>query len=268
MKDSSKTFYNLFREFQTKEPIMGYFCGLYAAKLAIEQKNNEFIKPLMNDLEKMKQSVIGHPALSSDSKSFAYVLQFASRIFLSADDEDRSGLATTSTAQAFVTSSNLFMVLGLFKENLPSELSDRINYGRAKAAEIIKRQKEGSDVTPKAKSKNKEAPPSDNIPLDPTKNKIEKSSTEPIVKGPKLATAPSPSVSSSSANSSSSSTLPSYSGTFNPLSPNIATPIINMPALHRAEKYARQAVSALQFEDISTAKDQLEKALRELENMK
>jgi|SRR4051812_35509487 hypothetical protein len=59
----------------------------------------------------MKKSVVGHPALSSDSKSFAYVLQIASRIFLSADDEDRSGLATTSTAQAFVTYSSSITLL-------------------------------------------------------------------------------------------------------------------------------------------------------------
>jgi vacuolar protein sorting-associated protein VTA1 len=268
MKDTSLTFYNLFKEFREKEPIMGYFCGLYAAKLAIEHKNNEFIKALLSDLESMKQSIASHPALTNDSKSFAYVLQFASRIFLSADDEDRSGLATAATAQAFITASNLFTVLGLFKDKLPTELSDRINYGKIKAVEIVKKLKEVGDTTPKAKSKSPDTTLSNSKPISCPPPRIEKSPSEPSPRSPPVGgNTPIPSV-PVSPDQSSAAALPSFSGTFNPLSPNTATPIIDASVLNRAEKYARQAVSALQFEDVSTAKQQLERALSELNNMK
>ena len=233
------SFHHLFNELRAKEPAIAYFCGLYSAQLAIsgkEKRDSAQVELLLDDLSSMKPQLAQHPSLQSDSASFAFVLQFASRVFLTADDEERAGLSTVSTAQAFLKSAYLFEVLGLFKAELPKELTDRVKYAKQKAAEIMKRSKVEEKKSPTAPQ-----------PLSPTLKSTTPVNSTPSVKSP---------------------ALPSFTGAYTPgLEQPKTTAPKDVNALGKAEKHARQAVSAIQFEDIATAREELEKALQVLEKL-
>ncbi len=70
------------------------------------------------------------------------MLQFASKIFLAADNEDRSGHATKKTARLFLISSQFLEVIRVFGD-AGEEIEDRIKYAKWKATDIIKALNEG-----------------------------------------------------------------------------------------------------------------------------
>lgn len=244
----------------SQEPVMAYFCGLYACQLAIQDadvkaRHGAFIADSLDALDELKASLHGHPALQSDAASFAHALQQASRLFISADDEDKAGVASTSTVTAFATSAHFFQTCKLFKSPFPSELGERSRYARIRAIDIRRR----------LTSTTEQAPPADK--LSPQEAAM-KSPTYPKAITPAARSIASPVAKSSVEEQPKPApvVLPSFQGTLGERSSS-ATSVTSpneVQRLARAEKIARQAVSALQFEDAATARELLQKALDEL----
>lgn len=94
------------KELEQREPIMNYFCTYYAARMAIEsqpkaKESQAFLVSLLDYLENLKKDLASHEAITNELVGYAYVENFALKIFNKADDEDRSGLASQKTAKTF-----------------------------------------------------------------------------------------------------------------------------------------------------------------------
>lgn len=130
-------------ELQNHEPLIAYYCRLYAMDrgLKIPQKErtkttSALLVSLMNQLEKDKKS------LNLGSEDNLYVEGFASNVFAKADKQDRAGRADLNTAKTFYAASIFFEVLSQFGELAP-DIEQKLKYAVWKAADIRKALKEG-----------------------------------------------------------------------------------------------------------------------------
>ena len=114
-----------------------FFCfagAYYAAQIGISLKaasapNRAFLSALLTALESLRSAVGPSDAVTVDSASSAYVENFALRVFASADDEDRRGIATVKTAKKFVAAATFFDVLNVFEDRGPWEaVSTRVSF--------------------------------------------------------------------------------------------------------------------------------------------
>ncbi|KAK6154452.1 hypothetical protein DH2020_008700 [Rehmannia glutinosa] len=135
-------------ELQKPEPLVAYYCRLYAMErgLAIPQKErtkmtNSILVSLMNQLEKDKKSV----KLGPDDH--LHVEGFASSVFAKADKQDRAGRADLNTAKTFYAASIFFEILNQFGELQP-DIEQKQKYAVWKAADIRKALKEGRTPLP------------------------------------------------------------------------------------------------------------------------
>jgi vacuolar protein sorting-associated protein VTA1 len=98
----------------------------YAAQIGISLKaasapNRAFLSALLTTLESLRSTVGSSDAVTVDSASSAYVENFALRVFASADNEDRRGIATRKTAKKFVAAATFFDILNVFEDRGPWE---------------------------------------------------------------------------------------------------------------------------------------------------
>ncbi|THU58073.1 hypothetical protein C4D60_Mb03t10350 [Musa balbisiana] len=135
-------------ELQKHEPLVAYYCRLYAMErgLKIPQKDrtkttNALLLSLMNQLEKDKKSV----KLGPDD--YLYVEGFASNLFAKADKQDRAGRSDLNTAKTFYAASIFFEILCQFGELQP-DIEQKQKYAVWKAADIRKALKEGRKPDP------------------------------------------------------------------------------------------------------------------------
>ncbi|TPX49843.1 hypothetical protein SeLEV6574_g01236 [Synchytrium endobioticum] len=140
------------QELVNREPILSYFCKYYAVKLAIEKgtKSKEgkaFLLDLMDSLEKEKKELGTSEAITNDVVGYAHVENFALKIFLNADNEDRAGKASKKTAKTFLAASLFLELLRIFGD-IEGEVDEKIKYSKFKAADIMKALRE--DRTPTA----------------------------------------------------------------------------------------------------------------------
>jgi vacuolar protein sorting-associated protein VTA1 len=136
--------------------IVSYYCRQYAVSVGLpfarsgSQAVKVCLSTVLNHLEKEK------PAISTISRKEAESLirQFANQAFSVADNEDRSGCASRSTARTFFSASCYFEILQQFitnEEELTEEQKDDAEkrvYGKWKATQILKAMKEGRNVIP------------------------------------------------------------------------------------------------------------------------
>ncbi|KIK70690.1 hypothetical protein GYMLUDRAFT_32731 [Collybiopsis luxurians FD-317 M1] len=143
-------------ELHQKEPIIAYWCAYYAAQVGISLKAKDtasrtLLLQLLDLLEKMKQDIGSNDAIDMEAASAAYVENFALKIFGVADDEDRRGESTRSTAKKFLAAANFLEVLKTFpKAELTVSTEEKIRYAKWKAADIAKAFREGRKPTPGA----------------------------------------------------------------------------------------------------------------------
>ncbi|KAF7436508.1 hypothetical protein PC9H_003341 [Pleurotus ostreatus] len=141
-------------ELRTKEPIMAYWCSYHAAQVGISLKakdaaSRNLLFELLGVLETMKKEIGPHDAIDVEAASAAYVENFGLKIFAVADNEDRRGAATRSTAKKFLAASNFLEVLRVFpKTEIPDSIEEKIKYAKWKAVDITKAFKEGRKPTP------------------------------------------------------------------------------------------------------------------------
>ncbi|CAM6086965.1 unnamed protein product [Calypogeia fissa] len=135
-------------ELQKHEPLVAYYCRLFAMErgLKIPGKErgktvNALLVSLMNQLEKDKKTV----KLGPDDNM--YLEGFATRVFSKADKQDRAGRADLNTAKTFYAARLFFEVLHQFGE-VPPDIEQRQKYAAWKAADIRKALSEGRKPVP------------------------------------------------------------------------------------------------------------------------
>lgn len=113
----------------------------YAAQIGISLKaasatNRAFLAALLTELENLRSTLGSTDAITVESASSAYVENFALKVFASADNEDRRGVATRKTAKKFLAASTFFDVLNVFEDLgpweavSPSPFSPRVSFLR------------------------------------------------------------------------------------------------------------------------------------------
>ncbi|KAI5432884.1 hypothetical protein KIW84_020264 [Lathyrus oleraceus] len=130
-------------ELQKHEPLVAYYCRLYAMErgLKIPQSDrtkttNSLLVSLMKQLEKDKKSIQLGP------EDNLYLEGFSLNVFGKADKQDRAGRADISTAKTFYAASIFFEILNQFGPVQP-DLEQKQKYAAWKAADIRKALKEG-----------------------------------------------------------------------------------------------------------------------------
>lgn len=137
-------------ELQKHEPLVAYYCRLFAMELGLKIPQNERTKTtnqilisIMNQLEKDKKSLV----LSPDDQ--LHLEGFALGVFAKADKQDRAGRSDLNTAKTFYAASIFFEVLTQFGELQP-DIEQKQKYATWKAADIRKALKEGRKPVPGA----------------------------------------------------------------------------------------------------------------------
>ncbi|CAN4103975.1 unnamed protein product [Withania somnifera] len=135
-------------ELQKHEPLVAYYCRLYAMERGLKIPQNERTKTtnsllvsLINQLEKDKKS------LKLGPDDYLHVEGFALNVFAKADKQDRAGRADLNTAKTFYAASIFFEILNQFGELQP-DLEQKQKYAAWKAADIRKALKEGRKPVP------------------------------------------------------------------------------------------------------------------------
>ncbi|KAL0579437.1 hypothetical protein V5O48_002543 [Marasmius crinis-equi] len=142
-------------ELYQKEPIIAYWCVYYAtqagiaAKVTKDNASRDFLSQLIGTLERLKVEIGPNDAVDLEAASAAYVENFALKVFVAADNEDRRGESTRSTAKKFLAAANFLEVLRTFPQAEISEsIEDKVRYAKWKAADIAKAFREGRQPTP------------------------------------------------------------------------------------------------------------------------
>ncbi|KAJ1970216.1 hypothetical protein IWQ62_000043 [Dispira parvispora] len=253
------------RELATHEPIIAYYCQFYAVKLALGKGSPSadaqgFLLQLVEDLEMKKEALGQEAAITDDATGQAYLTTFAMQIFTSADNDDRAGRASKQTALNFLAASTFLELLRVFGE-LEPQVEEKLKYAKWKAKDIVQALKEGQVPTPgppggltKAVEPPSPNPPTvdaDAFPSPPSLSPLPPPGRTPVV-GKCSNQPPLTSQSITWSDSADDSDL-DYSA--------VDVTMIDSDVVMTAEKHARFALSALQFEDIPTAVQNLQEAL-------
>lgn len=138
--------------------IVSYYCRQYAVSVGLPFARNPSssqavkacLSTVLNHLEKEKTAI----STITRTEAESLIRRFANHIFSIADDEDRSGSASRSTARTFFSAACYFEILQQFitnEEQLTEEQEEdgkKRLYSKWKATEILKAMKEGRNVIP------------------------------------------------------------------------------------------------------------------------
>ena len=84
-----------------------------------------YLSPLLTQLEKMKKEIGPNDGVDNDIVAAAYVENFALKVFVATDSEDRAGKATRGTAKKFLVAANLLELLEVFDK---ANVSDSVRH--------------------------------------------------------------------------------------------------------------------------------------------
>ncbi|KAF8755103.1 hypothetical protein RHS01_05608 [Rhizoctonia solani] len=152
-------------EMRAKDPIISFWCEYYAVKKGLSLKlsgggGRQFLAKLMDSLEATKKALRDHESIQNEEVAYLYVENFADRIFVMADEEDRRGAASRSTAKKFLAAGQFYDLLGAFDNvklsHTPKTIEKR-TYSKWRATEISKAFRDGRAPPP---------PPSPSAPVD------------------------------------------------------------------------------------------------------
>ncbi|XP_034018211.1 vacuolar protein sorting-associated protein VTA1 homolog isoform X2 [Thalassophryne amazonica] len=140
------------KEHDKRDPVVSYYCRLYAVQtgMKLESKTPEclkFLTKLMDQLETMKKELKDNESISQEIVGNAHIENYALKMFLYADNEDRAGRFHKNMIKSFFKASLLLDVLSVFGELSEENIQHR-KYARWKAAYIHNCLKNGE--TPQA----------------------------------------------------------------------------------------------------------------------
>ncbi|GLH12491.1 Putative vacuolar protein sorting-associated protein VTA1 [Gryllus bimaculatus] len=273
---------------------------LYALQCAlkIDKKSDEakvLLVRLMDWLETQKQALADNESITNDIAAQAHIENYALKLFVYADTQDRASNFGKNVVKAFYTSGMLFDVLQTFGE-LTEEIMQNRKYAKWKAAYIHNCLKNGE--TPIPGPIQDENNPEDDELGAVGGNTLEggAGSSNPLGFYSPPPDQPSPYMPPPSASPNEpSSPTPGASPYFPPSgypstpsggvptdladlnsgfsSPNIAIPgsnsypegssvVLKPEQITKAQKYCKYAASALNYDDVATAVNYLEKAMK------
>ncbi|KAI8985960.1 Vta1 like-domain-containing protein [Pilobolus umbonatus] len=251
------------QELVTRDPVVSYYAQYYAAKLAISRgprnkETNDYLSQLLDNLENLKNSIQDNEPITDDLVGYAHVEDFALKVFINADNEDRSGKASKKTAKTFLAASTFLETLKTFGE-VDSEVEGKIKYAKWKATDIMKALREGRVPTPGPPGEENDdtidtvhddvPPPLSDFPSPPNTSSFTTPPVDPVTP----IQPPLPSI-----------TLNTPAKPVQPYQQPIPASISPHIDIEAAQKNAKWAISALNYDDIATARTQLLMALNNL----
>ncbi|KAM8725337.1 vacuolar protein sorting-associated protein VTA1 homolog isoform 2-T2 [Acanthopagrus schlegelii] len=140
------------QEHEKRDPVVAYYCRLYAMQtgMKLDSKTPEcrkFLVKLMDQLESMKKELGDNDSISQEVVGNAHIENYALKMFLYADNEDRAGRFHKNMIKSFYSASLLLDVLSVFGELSEENIQHR-KYARWKATYIHNCLKNGE--TPQA----------------------------------------------------------------------------------------------------------------------
>ena len=135
-----------------RDPVVSYWCRLYALQtgLKLSKKTPEetnFLLKLMDWLETTKKELRDNEAITNEVAAQAHLDNWALKLFLYADKNDRAANFGKNVVQSFFTAGLLYDILTIFGE-LSEEASQNRKYAKWKAAYIHNCLKNGETPTP------------------------------------------------------------------------------------------------------------------------
>lgn len=276
-------------EHDKRDPIVAYYCRLYAMQngMEIDKSSKEaktFLFSLMDHLEKVKKELHDNEAINNEVVGQAHMENYAIKVFLFADNEDRAGRFNKNVVKSFYTAGMLFDVIGCFGE-ISEDIQKNRKYAKWKAAYIHRCLKNGETPVagPVGGEDGEEAiAPADNLqPASYSPNMPSPSNQHPQVGAfappttpqdfpqvpthhspPKTHNQPSPSQAYHQPPSQPSHAAAAAAHTQWTPPPNASTANLTAEQYQKAMKLCKYASSALQYEDGETAITNLTKALK------
>ncbi|KAF8787029.1 vacuolar protein sorting-associated protein VTA1 homolog [Argiope bruennichi] len=270
-------------EHEKRDPSITYWCRFYAVQngLKINDKspeNTNFFIKLMDWLENEKKSRREDETISNEVVAQAHIENYALKLFLWADNEDRAGRFNKNVVKAFYTAGFIYDVVNTFGEPSEEVLHHR-KYAKWKSTYIHNCLKNGETPIPGPMAMEGAEDEEDELT-----RLLSVSGNQPANNPPPPSQAPYPTGGLFNMSTSQPEAFnlpvpgahapPSTPNGTNQLSPS--TSIANIcpeqenkggvrltpEDFHKAQKYCKFAGSALTYEDAPTAIENLQKALR------
>lgn len=258
-----------------RDPVVSYWCRLYALQtgLKLSTKTSEetnFLLKLMDWLETTKKELHDNEAVTNDVAAQAHLENWALKLFLYADKNDRESNFGKNVIQSFFTAGLLYDVLTVFGE-LGEEATQNRKYAKWKAAYIHNCLKNGETPVP-GPMKDADDMDADKSTEDP-RNEF---TDDPPVMKPKKDSLTDVNDSTPNSNVSPYSRInipaepiggnsndgcsfhPQNYNTVNRTEGGVA---LSLEQMNKAQKFIKWAGSSLNYDDVSTAVINLEKAL-------
>lgn len=272
-------------DIERRDPIVAYWIRLYCTESALKidkdsAESKSFLSSIILWLEKFKQTNKDDERVTNQTVGQAHVENYVMNIFNMADTLDRNGEANKRTVAMFFMASMLFETMIVFG-GLTDEIQQRAKYAKFKAAYIQKCLKSGqtpkpgpienidldepSDIsTQKIADNPAPSNPDDNCIL-PTPSQSKNSPSKPLVlpETPDKETGSSSASKISGGNDWGSSPLSqtNHSSISSTKFHAINGAPLKVEDMVKSQKFCKFAMSALQYDDITTAVTNLEKAL-------
>nr|XP_004651213.1 vacuolar protein sorting-associated protein VTA1 homolog [Jaculus jaculus] len=273
------------QEHDKRDPVVAYYCRLYAMQtgMKIDSKTPEcrkFLSKLMDQLEALKKQLGDNEAVTQEIVGCAHLETYALKMFLYADNEDRAGRFHKNMIKSFYTASLLIDVITVFGELTDENVKHR-KYARWKATYIHNCLKNGE--TPQAgpvgidedndMEENEDAGAASLPPQPPSSSAYDPSNLSSGsftgVQIPPGAHAPANTPAEVPHNTGMASNAVQPTPKTVPAIDPALLSTVSQGDVHltpedfaRAQKYCKYAGSALQYEDVSTAVQNLQKALK------
>ncbi|XP_034108360.1 vacuolar protein sorting-associated protein VTA1 homolog [Drosophila albomicans] len=294
---SIQHFLKLAQEHDSRDVVIAYWARLYALQIGLKASSQsaeetKLLLAIMDWLEQMKKQHVDNEALTNDIAAQAHIENYALKLFLYADKQDREENFGKNVVKAYYSSGVLYDILLTFGELSEEALHNR-KYAKYKAAYIHNCLKNGETPIPGPFPDDESAELGDNL-ASGSDNAGAGAGSQPDLPDespsedvhPIAPTTPSPPVSHITPPTAEEvlnnpNKLPSppveeeKPGGFEPYvptaQPNASTyiPIVPVAGVQitpdqmiTAQKYCKYAGSALNYDDVKTAIENLQKALK------
>ncbi|XP_016993938.3 vacuolar protein sorting-associated protein VTA1 homolog [Drosophila takahashii] len=288
---SIQHFLKLAQEHDTRDVVIAYWARLYALQIGLKAstqtgEETKLLLGIMDWLEQMKKQYADNEALTNEVAAQAHIENYALKLFLYADKQDREENFGKNVVKAFYSSGVLYDILQTFGELSEEALHNR-KYAKWKAAYIHNCLKNGETPIPgplpddddeaelQGENANEEAAggaPADPAPApepeadpSPPASSVVPPTAEEVLNNPNKLPSPPvdeekpggfvPYVPTGQPHPATAATI------YQPIVP-VAGVQITPDQMIAAQKYCKYAGSALNYDDVKTAIENLQKALK------
>ncbi|XP_012284252.1 vacuolar protein sorting-associated protein VTA1 homolog isoform X2 [Orussus abietinus] len=278
-------------EHDNRDPVVSYWARIYALQIGLKlstktSEETNFLLKLMDWLEATKKAMHDNEAITNDVAAQAHLENWALKLFLYADKNDRASNFGKSVVQSFYTAGILYDILTTFGD-LSEEATQNRKYAKWKAAYIHNCLKTGetpipgpmkeegeddSEILPQSGSVQPTPPPStDAFQFPSVPSSSNSSITTPSAK-PNQNNFPYPNIPTPmNPNPYNPAPTPTNAGLDQPAgfgsyddSSTLKTESgvsLDVEQIAKAQKYVKWAGSALNYDDVPTAVTNIRKAL-------